>query len=80
MRKLTNAVRRTKLSHSMDKPLKLKTYLHPSTLRRLRGSGFQLARKNGKKLKELKLSFEAADTYHVENFKVVDEETGNEIL
>ena len=78
-RKLTNAVRRTKLSHSMDKPLKLKTYLHPSTLRRLRGPDSNLLERMERNY-ELKLSFEAADTYHVENFKVVDEETGNEIL
>jgi len=57
---------------------KLKIFLHPSTLRRLRGPDSKLIDRMERNY-GLKLNFEAAETYHVENFKLVDELTNNEI-
>jgi len=58
--------------------LKLKIYLHPNNLRRLRGPDSKLIERMEKNY-NLTLNFEAAETYHVENFKVVDEQTGEDI-
>ena len=71
-------VRRFRMEEGKE-DLSLKVFLHPSTLRRLRGPDSKLIDRMERNY-GLKLSFEAADTYHVENFKVIDESTGNEVI
>ena len=58
--------------------LKLKVFLHPGNLRRLRGPDSKLIERMQRNY-NLSLTFEAAETYHVENFKVIDETTGEEV-
>ena len=77
-RKITNMVRRFRVEEGKE-DLSLKVFLHPSTLRRLRGPDSKLIDRMERNY-GLKLSFEAADTYHVENFKVIDESTGKEVI
>ena len=77
-RKITNMVRRFRVEEGKEE-LSLKVFLHPSTLRRLRGPDSKLIDRMERNY-GLKLSFEAADTYHVENFKVIDESTGKEVI
>ena len=77
-RKITSVVRRFRMEEGKE-DLSLKVFLHPSTLRRLRGPDSKLIDRMERNY-GLKLSFEAADTYHVENFKVIDESTGNEVI
>ena len=77
-RKITSVVRRFRMEEGKQ-DLSLKVFLHPSTLRRLRGPDSKLIDRMERNY-GLKLSFEAADTYHVENFKVIDESTGNEVI
>ena len=77
-RKISNAISRSKLDGSLSAGLKLKIYLHPNNLRRLRGPDSKLIERMEKNY-NLTLNFEAAETYHVENFKVVDEQTGEDI-
>ena len=50
----------------------------PKRLRRLRGPDSSLLERLERNY-GLKLSFEAAESYHVENYKVIDESTGKEI-
>ena len=76
-RKVTNMVRRFRMEEGKE-DLTLKVYLHPSALRRLRGPDSALLERLERNY-GLQLSFEAAETYHVENYKVVDESTGKEI-
>ncbi len=77
-RKITSMVRRFRMEEGKE-DLSLKVFLHPSTLRRLRGPDSKLIDRMERNY-GLKLSFEAADTYHVENFKVIDESTGKEVI
>ena len=56
----------------------IKIFLHPSTLRRLRGPDSKLIDRMERNY-GLKLNFEAAETYNVESFKLIDETTNNEI-
>ena len=63
---------------NIEKEAILKIFLHPSTLRRLRGPDSKLIDRMERNY-GLKLTFEAAETYHVENFKLIDESTSNEI-
>ena len=77
-RKITSMVRRFRMEKGKE-DLSLKVFLHPSTLRRLRGPDSKLIDRMERNY-GLKLSFEAADTYHVENFKVIDESTGKEVI
>ena len=77
-RKISNAISRTKVTDPTRKELKLKIFLHPSNLRRLRGPDSKLIERMQQNY-NLSLSFEAADTYHVENFKVVEEASGEEV-
>jgi ribonuclease G len=76
-RKITSVVRRFR-EENINAETKLKIFLHPSTLRRLRGPDSKLIDRMERNY-GLKLNFEAAETYHVENFKLVDESTNNEI-
>jgi len=76
-RKITSVVRRFR-EENIEKEAFLKIFLHPSTLRRLRGPDSKLIDRMERNY-GLKLTFEAAETYHVENFKLIDESTSNEI-
>ena len=76
-RKITSVVRRLR-EENIEKEAILKIFLHPSTLRRLRGPDSKLIDRLERNY-GLKLTFEAAETYHVENFKLIDESTSNEI-
>ncbi|MDG0965285.1 MAG: Rne/Rng family ribonuclease [Opitutales bacterium] len=76
-RKITSVVRRFR-EENIEKEANLKIFLHPSTLRRLRGPDSKLIDRMERNY-GLKLTFEAAETYHVENFKLIDESTSNEI-
>ena len=78
IRDRSNAISRTKVTDPTRKELKLKIFLHPSNLRRLRGPDSKLIERMQQNY-NLSLSFEAADTYHVENFKVVEEASGEEV-
>ncbi len=77
-RKISNAIRRSKIEQPARKEISLQVFLHPSTLRRLRGPDSVLIERMERNY-NLTISFEAADTYHVENFKVVDGSNGNEV-
>lgn len=77
-RKISNAISRYKSSEPVQKELSLKVFLHPNNLRRLRGPDSKLIERMQKNY-NLSLNFEAAETYHVENFKVVNEDTGEEV-
>ena len=76
-RKITSAVRRLK-EENVRKDLAIKIFLHPSALRRFRGPDSKLIDRMERNY-DLKLNFEAAESYHVENFKLVDESTNDEI-
>ena len=76
-RKITNVVRRFR-EENLEKEINLKIFLHPSTLRRLRGPDSKLIDRMERNY-ALKLTFEGAETYHVENFKLIDGSTQNEI-
>jgi len=58
--------------------ISLKVYLHPAVLRRLRGPDASLLTKLEKNY-DLKVTFEGAESYHMENYKVLDESTQKEI-
>jgi hypothetical protein len=53
-------------------------YLHPAVLRRLRGPDAALLTKLEKNY-DLQVTFEGAESYHMENYKVIDESTQQEI-
>jgi ribonuclease G len=76
-RKITSVVRRLR-EENIEKEANLKIFLHPSTLRRLRGPDSKLIDRMERNY-GLKLTFEAAETYHMENFKLIDESSNNEI-
>ena len=76
-RKITSVVRRFR-EENLEKEINLKIFLHPSTLRRLRGPDSKLIDRMERNY-ALKLTFEGAETYHVENFKLIDESTQKEI-
>ncbi|MEL0098284.1 MAG: Rne/Rng family ribonuclease [Opitutae bacterium] len=75
-RLVSSAVRRVKTETQQS--IRLKVYLHPSVLRRLRGPDASLLTKLEKNY-DLEISFEGAESYHMENYKVVDESTQKEI-
>jgi ribonuclease G len=75
-RLVSSAVRRMK-AESQD-AIRLKVYLHPSVLRRLRGPDASLLTKLEKNY-DLQINFEGSESYHMENYKVVDEMTEKEI-
>jgi ribonuclease G len=77
-RKISNAISRYKAMEPATAELKLKVFLHPGNLRRLRGPDSKLIERMQRNY-NLSLTFEAAETYHVENFKVIDETTGEEV-
>ena len=76
-RKLASIVRRLKLEADRTN-MSVKIFLHPGVLRRLRGPDAKLLEKIEKNY-DVKLNFESSDSYHMENFKFVDESNGKEI-
>jgi ribonuclease G len=76
-RKITSVARKVK-EENANSEVSIKIFLHPSTLRRLRGPDSKLIDRMERNY-GLKLNFEAAETYHVESFKLIDETTSNEI-
>jgi hypothetical protein len=52
--------------------------MHPSSLRRLRGPDASLIGLMERNY-DITLTFEASESFHVENFKVIDELTDKEI-
>ncbi|MEC7801826.1 MAG: Rne/Rng family ribonuclease [Verrucomicrobiota bacterium] len=76
-RKLSSIVRRSRMEQG-SASLSLKIYLHPGVLRRLRGPDADLIKKIESNY-EVEINFESSDSYHVENFKIVDEKTEREI-
>ena len=76
-RKLSSIVRRSRMEQDSSS-LSLKIYLHPGVLRRLRGPDADLIKKIESNY-EVEINFESSDSYHVENFKIVDEKTEREI-
>ena len=76
-RKITSVARKLK-EENANSEVSIKIFLHPSTLRRLRGPDSKLIDRMERNY-GLKLKFEAAETYHVESFKLIDETTNNEI-
>ena len=76
-RKLSSIVRKFRLEVE-TKDLNLKVFLHPGVLRRLRGPDAKLLERIEKNY-DVQVSFESSDSYHMENFKFVDEVSGKEI-
>ena len=76
-RLITNAVR-AQITDSSESNPKIKVFLHPRTLRRLRGPDSSLIKRLELNY-NLEISFEAAETYHIENYKIIDEVSGKEI-
>ncbi len=75
-RVVSSAVRR--LTTEGKEGLRLKIFLHPTALRRLRGPDAPLLAKLERNY-GLEVSFEASESYHMENYKIVDESTGKDI-
>ena len=76
-RLITSAVRAQITASSESNP-KIKVFLHPRTLRRLRGPDSSLIKRLELNY-NLEINFEAAETYHIENYKIIDEVSGKEI-
>lgn len=76
-RKLSSIVRKFRLDAETAE-LKIKVFLHPGVLRRLRGPDAKLLERIEKNYDVL-VNFEGSESYHVENFKFVDEISGKEI-
>ena len=76
-RKLSSIVRKFRLEVDSSE-LKIKVFLHPGVLRRLRGPDAKLLERIEKNY-DVQVNFEGSDSYHVENFKFVDETSGKEI-
>jgi ribonuclease G len=76
-RKLSSIVRKFRLEVETTN-LKLKVFLHPGVLRRLRGPDAKLLERIEKNY-DVQVNFESSESYHVENFKFVDEVSGKEI-
>ena len=75
-RLISSTVRRLKTEN--QEALNLKVFLHPAVLRRLRSADAALLNKLEKNY-SVQISFEGAESYHMENYKVVDENTQKEI-
>ena len=76
-RRLISVIRHIRVRDGQDKEIKLRVLLHPTNLERLRNEDedllLEIERSYG-----ARLSFRADPIYHVENFKIVDIETGHE--
>ena len=76
-RRIISVIRHIRAREGMDKEIQLRVLLHPTNLERLRKEDEDLLigieRSYGSKL-----SFRADPIYHVENFKIIDVESGQE--
>jgi ribonuclease G len=77
-RRIISAVRQVKTDDPTRREIKFKVYMHPSSLRRLRGPDASLIALMERNY-DIILTFEASESFHVENFKVIDELTDKEI-
>jgi ribonuclease G len=75
-RKLSSVVRRLQLRND-GKEYSLRVHVHPSILERLRSEDADLLVRM-EKLFHVKLAFRADPNYHVENFKIINNLTGEE--
>ena len=76
-RRLISVIRRTRARDVIDKEIQLRVLLHPTNLERLRNEDEDLLL-GIEQSYGAKLSFRADPIYHVENFKIIDVETGRE--
>ncbi|WP_269525924.1 Rne/Rng family ribonuclease [Coraliomargarita parva] len=76
-RRLISVIRHIRARDGHDKEIQLRVLLHPHNLERLRNEDEELLL-GIEQTYGAKLSFRADPIYHVENFKIVDVETGHE--
>ncbi|NBB78401.1 MAG: Rne/Rng family ribonuclease [Verrucomicrobia bacterium] len=76
-RRLISVIRHIRVRDGQDKEIKLRVLLHPTNLERLRNEDEDLLLEIERSYGAL-LSFRADPIYHVENFKIIDIETGQE--
>lgn len=76
-RRLISVIRHIRVRDGLDKEIKLRVLLHPTNLERLRNEDEDLLLEIERSYGAL-LSFRADPIYHVENFKIIDIETGQE--
>ncbi|MFP4166375.1 MAG: ribonuclease E/G [Opitutales bacterium] len=76
-RRLISVVRHMRSRQGPNKEINLRVLLHPSNLERLRTEDEDLLLEI-EQLYGVRLSFRADPIYHVENFKIIDVETGQE--
>ncbi len=76
-RRLISVIRHYRARDGVDQEICLRVLLHPTNLERLRNEDEDLLLEIEKSY-GAKLSFRADPIYHVENFKIVDAETGQE--
>ena len=76
-RRLISVIRHIRVRDGNEKEINLRILLHPTNLERLRNEDedllLEIERSYG-----ARLSFRADPIYHVENFKIIDIETGQE--
>ncbi len=78
-RRLTNVIRRLRSQPGRaDEPLWLRVFCHPHALERLRHEDEKILL-DMEEACNVKLSFRADPAYHVENFKILDARTGQEL-
>ncbi len=76
-RRLISVIRHIRAQGGTDKKIRLRVLLHPTNLERLRHEDEDLLLEI-EQFYEVTLSFRADPIYHVENFKIIDVETGLE--
>jgi ribonuclease G len=78
-RRLTNVIRRLRTQlNDAEKDIWLRVFCHPHSLERLRHEDEQILLEFEESY-NVKLSFRADPAYHVENFKIIDARTGQEL-
>lgn len=78
-RRLTNVIRRLRTQlNDPEKDVWLRIFCHPHALERLRHEDEQILL-DFEESYNVKLSFRADPAYHVENFKIIDARTGQEL-
>lgn len=77
-RRISSVLRHMRRNKHHEAPIRLRVLLHPTVLERLRTEDEQLLI-DTEKLFNVSLAFRADPIYHVENFKVINAETGEEV-
>jgi ribonuclease G len=77
-RRLVSVARHARAKNSSEDPLSLRILLHPVNLERLRAED-EAHLVELEKSYNVNLSFRADPSYHVENFKILDGQTGREL-